>query len=703
MSGQRVNLAVEGEGGGGAISSVFGRTGVVVAKPGDYTAAQVGADASGAAATAQANAEAAVKLAKLAAIQPFPVDIPDNHGAHHHGKLITDAEITDETKILKSASTTFTAGDVGKYVAICSAGAQAKVENKVPASKIQNNTLCSRIAAFIGAKEVELEVNASHTVTGALALYATDDTVAIQAAINNAVVLAQSTGIGYCEVWFSHAIYGVAGELKTGGITEGNAQITLPVISSTSAGTVAQGQKITIMLKGSSESASLPQWYQKVPQQAGAMLFSFGPREAASVKLASVHAQPEFSAANGCPSTIGGPTFEKGFTGLNFSNMNLVVNGITLSAPSNGTMTGIDAEGISEYVELSLGSYALGIPSLVGEAYSEGVNEFVLPWAGFEGEFSAHKKPAAAVAEPGQGNNDNTMVIQHSVEGHTCGHRVGEHSIHLNIHTIYCLMGAVPTSGHFLHNAMFEYWSVEACTFGIYSPGGGEAYFIIKDYDSENQSGRWGKSFDIYDPENKLSGEVNMFIVAPPPKVAGAARMKITCNAGSGFNNYYNKGSVKKQGIALPAVPATKVFAQNTFWRDAWVPIKAASGSPVKVTVDLLSEFKGSPVEGTKEVKAVALPSPNTVTFNNLGALVAGAILKGAGVEGLEVESYNSGTKVLTLKTNCTATGANIALAAIGPTTIEVPENTTEWVPIPAGSWYALQYAGTAPTISDWI
>src|SRR6185437_12770586 len=52
--------------------------------------------------------------------------------------------------------------------AICSAGAQAKVENKVPASKIQNNTLCSRIAAFIGAKEVELEVNASHTVTGAL-------------------------------------------------------------------------------------------------------------------------------------------------------------------------------------------------------------------------------------------------------------------------------------------------------------------------------------------------------------------------------------------------------------------------------------------------------------------------------------------------------------------------------------------------------
>jgi metal-sulfur cluster biosynthetic enzyme len=46
-------------GSGGAVSSVFGRTGAVAAQTGDYTAAQVGADASGAAAAAQAAAEAA--------------------------------------------------------------------------------------------------------------------------------------------------------------------------------------------------------------------------------------------------------------------------------------------------------------------------------------------------------------------------------------------------------------------------------------------------------------------------------------------------------------------------------------------------------------------------------------------------------------------------------------------------------------------
>ena len=52
-AGTGVKLSVSG-GGGGTVASVFGRTGSVVATTGDYTAAQVGADASGAAAAAQA-------------------------------------------------------------------------------------------------------------------------------------------------------------------------------------------------------------------------------------------------------------------------------------------------------------------------------------------------------------------------------------------------------------------------------------------------------------------------------------------------------------------------------------------------------------------------------------------------------------------------------------------------------------------------
>lgn len=46
QSGERVTLTVEASG-GGSVSSVFGRAGAVVAVGGDYTAAQVGADAAG--------------------------------------------------------------------------------------------------------------------------------------------------------------------------------------------------------------------------------------------------------------------------------------------------------------------------------------------------------------------------------------------------------------------------------------------------------------------------------------------------------------------------------------------------------------------------------------------------------------------------------------------------------------------------------
>lgn len=70
-------------GGGGAVSSVFTRTGAVVAASGDYTPAQVGADASGAAAAAQAAAEAASQpvgssLAVIAAANPNAAAVPMN-------------------------------------------------------------------------------------------------------------------------------------------------------------------------------------------------------------------------------------------------------------------------------------------------------------------------------------------------------------------------------------------------------------------------------------------------------------------------------------------------------------------------------------------------------------------------------------------------------------------------------------------------
>lgn len=543
-----------------------------------------------------ASGSSSVTLAALAAAQPFPVELPENNGALGNGKLVTDAAIESGKKIVKSPSKLFATAIVGQYIAICAAGNQAKVEEKAPeVAKEQHNALTTVITKVTSSEEIEIETAAEHTVVGALALFATDDTVAIQTAINNAVSKAQA-GAGYCEVWFSQKTYGIAGELKTGGITEGNAQITLPVIESTSAGTAAQGQKITLNLRGSSDSSALPQWYQKVPQQAGALLFSFGPRATGETKLANSHAQPAYSTVNGRPSMLGGPAPEKGYENLKYSNMMPIITGLTISAPSNSTMTGVELNGVSNASIVSLGSYALGIPGLVGEAYANGVNQFVIPWAGLEGEFGAHLRPATALGMPGRGNNDNSFLGTHSAEGHTCGLESGEHAWHSAVRAIYCLIGMTATQTSYEHASSFGYVSIEACQFGIYTPNTGGFTWSITLLDFEENA-----IFDVYDPNNKLHGQIFLFSKAIPPAVKGGLTCKFVM-----LNNAAGKIEVPPTAAELEAGYTNKYFRDivisivnaEKIEIDAALQLIPAAGAATTVILPSGKEIKVTKIAG---------------------------------------------------------------------------------------------------------
>jgi hypothetical protein len=713
--------------------------------------------------------ESVPTYAQVAESQPFPVKLPESYGALGNGKLLADAEIESTKKILQSPSAPFTAADKGKYIAIVAAGEEAKIEGKTPAEKggyynehPQWNTLTSRISEYKGPEEIELEVEAKHTVKGVLAVYATDDTVAIQEAINNAVKEAKE-GAGYCEVWFHHTIYGVAGELKTGGETEGNAQITLPIVGSSGgrftdgvtksaskkltsatanfkfydkgaelisagkikAGTIIenvlsntevemsgvaeaeasgvtvivaatraqkQSMKITINLKGSNESSGLPQWYQTVPQQAGACLFSFGPRAAGETKLVGIHAQPEYSLTNGRPSMIGGPTPNKGYTYLRFSNMMVVVTGLTISAPSNSTVSGIDLAGVSNANINSLSSYALGVPGLIGEAPGANLNEFVIPWAGYEKEFIAHKKAAVALGMPGHGNNDNSYVTQHSVEGHTGAIEIGEHGWHSAMRSVYCLIGVIPQSEHWFWSSTIGYLSIEDTIFPIYVPSGYAEFTLnINMLDAGGSEGRWGQFRMIDDEGNAMKGVVYANTIVGG--ITGAKLVKV-------INVQYPPGNAVTNGFSaqIPAVPASKSFATNTFYRDAQVVIKAKASSSVKVTVDGLSEFTGKPTISTKEVKEVAAVAGRNSSLNNLKK---GAILKGTNVEGFEVKEYNSGTKILTVESEILASPGKVTIVATAEAKREIPESTSQEVFVPSGATISLTYPGEAPTW-DW-
>jgi hypothetical protein len=98
-----------GGGGGGAVSSVFGRTGVVVAQSGDYTKAQVGlsnvdntADASKPVSTLQAAADTAVAAAAASALSTHAADTTAVHGITDTAALV----LTDDSRLTNARTPT---------------------------------------------------------------------------------------------------------------------------------------------------------------------------------------------------------------------------------------------------------------------------------------------------------------------------------------------------------------------------------------------------------------------------------------------------------------------------------------------------------------------------------------------------------------------------------------------------------------------
>jgi hypothetical protein len=124
------------------------------------------------------------------------------YGAKGDGKTsyVGDGNITATLTAFTSASASFVAGDVGKSIIIPGAGAGGA-------------TLVTTISAYVSATAVTLTAAASTTVTTAKYAYGTDDTAAIQSALN-----ACNTALGG-RVYFPTGQYIVA----TGPLTLKNA------------------------------------------------------------------------------------------------------------------------------------------------------------------------------------------------------------------------------------------------------------------------------------------------------------------------------------------------------------------------------------------------------------------------------------------------------------------------------------------------
>lgn len=389
------------------------------------------------------------------------------YGAVGDGRVTTDGAINVgvSNNTLTCASAPFTNADVGKAIMIKGAAATGVT------------TLVTTISAVTDSSHVTLAAAASTTVAGATVMWATDDTAAVQAAINAACAWAAANA-GTATVFIppSTGFYGIAGPLVTGGLTLGNAQLTLPVVATA-------GKKIVLTISGSASGAAVQHWQQTAPQYSGALV-SFGVFSGTGTQSGSI-------SASGNPCVIGGPAQPGGYGVAPGVYSNMLVCLRDLSILTTYSLYGLtySAFDFSGVANASLENVGYGTTGNVPG------NDFVSP-----AQFANGLSVGGLL--PANGNNDLTYVKNVTVHGgYTYGLFATEHTVADRLTILYCWSGLCPVGIYFgsvgaTHALYVAQLSVESCTNNLYFIGagsGGVGPFVdIAQMDTETSTPTFG-------------------------------------------------------------------------------------------------------------------------------------------------------------------------------------------------------------------
>lgn len=155
-------------------------------------------------------------------------NVKTEYGAMGDGIHLFDGNITSGQKTFTSATASFTSADIGKYISIRGAGGSTV-------------DLTALISDVTDSNTITISVAASATVTDVDFVYGTDDTAAIQSAID---AIGNTTN-KFGEVFFPAGIYIIGGEFTAAN----NSQIALPTVSRASG---ADAPAYTVHMKGAS-------------------------------------------------------------------------------------------------------------------------------------------------------------------------------------------------------------------------------------------------------------------------------------------------------------------------------------------------------------------------------------------------------------------------------------------------------------------
>lgn len=379
---------------------------------------------------------------------PWVFDVTASaYGAKGDGKVVADGAMTSGSTTLTSATAGFTAGDVGKAISVKGAAVSGVT------------TLVTTIAAYVSATQVTLSAaNASGgAVSGAIVIWGTDDTAAIQAATNAAEAYL-AAGNAYAQVFFPPRAYIVAGALNTS--KSGNGQIAFGVYPTTA-------NKKILEFRGQGDGAAATRhWEQTVPQYAGSCLISLG-------VYSSITAQNNDISANGNPGVISGPN-EGTSNGLaygaaaRFSNIIPGLKNLTiLTAHSSFGLTygAYNFFGCANAFLENVGWSTAGV--VPGSDYTS------------PGQFANGLSIGGLLPAPG--NNDLVVAKNISIGGgYTYGIFVTEHLVNDRIMVLYCWSAICPVGTYAgsvgsVHAMLIESASIENCINEIYIVGAGSS------------------------------------------------------------------------------------------------------------------------------------------------------------------------------------------------------------------------------------
>lgn len=377
-------------------------------------------------------------------------------GAKGNGIAGNKASIADGSTALTDPDAAFTPADIGKSIQVVGAG-------------VSGAPLNTTIAACVDTSHVTLASAANTAVTSATYAYGTDDTLAIQSAINAAEVHGGGT------VYFDYGMYIIAGSSMAQSARDGHSTLRQSVQISLPRRDYFKSQTVTLKLMGPIAPSQVPSVIGAAPvPQGGAVLRSF--------------------ATSGA--VIGGlPPSEATYY---FSAVCVWLENLTVRLYDNPQASGID---LSYMAACRLNNVNVD----TGIAY-------------IEAETLATNSASYGILTPRNNNGAYTQIDNALVQGYYYGYEINEHTNAASLGAWGCRYAAsVANAYHAMRIARFE---VVHCPHGIRYTGPNphdrtpSARLSIEQLDIEKTAAaRFAQVTDIDDPLNYAHGNITWAVV----------------------------------------------------------------------------------------------------------------------------------------------------------------------------------------------